>query len=222
VGDRVHEGVDSNNLGSACKDSGRFDEAGTHLEVALAIQREAGNRREEAIVLGNLAGLSVSLGGPSNGARDQFETAIALAREVGDRRFEGEFLGGLADCLRVQGLFDEALDRCDEALHIHRASGNRRSEGALLGLRGEILAQRGQFGDARDALRTGEALLRDVGDQLGRAHLLCAWTRTEVAAGDLAAAHAALAAAEQQADALGAGADSALGREIDVLRDARW
>lgn len=220
MGNRMREGVDSNNLGSACRESGHFDEARTQLMLALAIQREAGNRREEAIVVGNLAGLSLSLGGLPDEARGLFETAIGLAREVGDRQIEGEFLGDLAQLLRTQGTIDEALDRCDQALEIHRAGGNRRSEGALLGLRAGLLAQRGQFVEAREALRTGEALLREARDQVGHASLLCAWVRTELAAGERPAAHAALAAAQALADEAGAGADSELGRELAALRSA--
>jgi predicted ATPase/class 3 adenylate cyclase/Flp pilus assembly protein TadD len=220
VGNRLREGVESNNLGSACRESGRFDEARAHLTLALAIQREAGNRREEAIVVGNLAGLTLSVGGPSNEVRSLFETAIALSREVGDRQIEAAFLGDLAEFLRAQGAIDEALDRCEQALEIHRAGGDRRSEGTLLGLRASLLEQRGQFVDARESLRIGEALLREARDHLGQAKLLCAWARSELAAGDRPAARAALAAAETLASETGAGADSELGRDLATLRDA--
>jgi predicted ATPase/class 3 adenylate cyclase len=220
VGNLIHEGVDTNNLGVACKESGRFDEAKVHLDRALAIQCKAGNRREEAIVICNLAEVSCSLGGPSKEARELFETALALAREVGDRHYEGDFLGSLAALLRAQGSIDEALDRCEQALQIQRAAGNRRSEGALLGLRGELLAQQGNFGGARESLRTGEALLREVGDQLGLVVLLCDRGHVELAAADRDAALCALAAAEQVANMMGAGPDSEAGHRIVMLRAA--
>jgi len=82
------------------------------------------------------------------------------------------------------------------------------------------LARQGRFGEAREALRAGEALLREVGDQLGLVILLCDCGHAEVTAGDLGAAGAALAAAETAAKALGAGPDSEAGLQIIKLRAA--
>ena len=84
---------------------------------------------------------------------------------------------------------------------------------------GELLARQGSFGEAREALRAGEALLREIGDKLGLAALLCNLGRAEVLAGDLDTARTALAAAKTVAEAIGAGPDSEVGRAIDKLRE---
>ncbi len=107
----------------------------------------------------------------------------------------------------------------DQALAIHRAVGNRRSEGFVLGSLGELLARQGRFDEARESFRRGEALLREVGDQLRLVLLLCDWGRAEVVARDIDAARSALAAAEKVAEAMKAGPDSEVRQRISALHE---
>ena len=67
-------------------------------------------------------------------------------------------------------------------------------------------------------MRAGDGLLRDVGAGLARATLLCDWASVEAAAGDLAAANAALATATQVLEASEVGLDSEVGRRVAALR----
>jgi tetratricopeptide (TPR) repeat protein len=217
VGNRRFEGIDLGNLGSACQQQGKLEQAKTHFEQALTIHREVGNRREEGIVVGNL-GLLCSDLGLLDAARQLCEDALAIHREVGDRPFEGAMLGALASVLHGQGRTEEALVHYDQALAVHRAVGNRRAEGADLGGLGQLLTTQGRFSEAREALRTGEALLREVGDKLTLAILLCKSGHTELAGNDVDAARAALAAAEEAVEAMGAGPDSEAGRAVAKLR----
>ena len=73
-----------------------------HLDAALAIHREAGNRRAEGSVLGNL-GLLHHEQGRIEQARAHYEAALAIHREMGDRRFEGIVLGNLGNLHGDQG-----------------------------------------------------------------------------------------------------------------------
>lgn len=82
------------------------------------------------------------------------------------------------------------------------------------------LAQQGRIGEAQEALREGEVLLREVGNPLALAKLLCTRGRVEATVGDLDDARSALAEAETVAAAIGAERDSELGREITRLREA--
>ena len=157
--------------------------------------------------------------GQLDDALECYEAALAIAREVGDRLVEGFILGAIANILRLQGNSDEAMVLCERALAIHRAVGARRAEGGILGSIGELLAERGRHAESREAFRKGEALLREVGDQLGLVMLFCERGRAEAAGGDDAAARAALAAAEEVAEAMGAGPDSEVGRRIVALRE---
>ena len=79
----------------------------------------------------------------------------------------------------------------------------------------------GKDGSTKPANRSdaGEALLREVGDQLRLVHLLCDWGRAEVAARDVAAARTALAAAEKVAEAMKAGPDSEVRQRIIALHE---
>ena len=64
------------------------EEARRHLEAALAIHREVGNRRNEGVALGNHGWLRLEQGALDE-ARAALEEALAIAREVGNRRNEG-------------------------------------------------------------------------------------------------------------------------------------
>jgi len=77
-----------------------------------------------------------------------------------------------------------------------------------------------RFNESREALRTGEALLREIGDQLSLAVLLCKSGHTELAGNDIDAARAALAAAEKVIEAAGAGPGTEAARAVSKLRRA--
>ncbi|MFO1310765.1 MAG: tetratricopeptide repeat protein [Burkholderiales bacterium] len=218
VGNRYIEGIDTSNLGNVCRESGRLAEALQHYEHALAIDREVGNRRDEGIVTANLAMLCRDLGQYEE-ADARLTDALAVAREVGDRRLEGAFLGYLAVLARDRGDVDAGIAKCEQALAIHRAVGNRHQEGVILGTLGGLLARRGRFEAARAALTAGDALLGEIGAQPARASLLCDRAIAEAAAGDRAAADAALDAAMKALRSAGLGPDSEAGRKVAATRD---
>ena len=217
-GNHVYQGVVLNNLGNVNLEQGRTDDARSCYEQALAIHREVGNRPEEGIALGNLGRLYHDLGQMTEAA-GYGEAALAIAREIGDRRFEGFALGLLGNVYEDQSRTEEARTYWAQALAIHRAVGNRRLEGATLASLGDLLARQGLVGEAREAFATGEALLRLVNDRLALGTLLCFHGRAEVAVGEIDVGRAKLADAETVATAMGAGPDSALGREIAKLRE---
>jgi hypothetical protein len=66
----------------------------------------------------------------------------------------------------------------------------------------------------------GESALRELGDRPELAKLLCIRGRANLAAGDAARAHGALAEAESHAATVGAAHDAGLDRGIARLRDA--
>lgn len=218
VGNRFIEGIDTSNLGNVFRAAGRLDEARRCYEDALAIDREVGNRRDEGIVTANLGILAADLGDPEE-ARARYAAAIAIAREVGDRRFEGYVLGALSALLSDQGRVDDAMIECERALDIHRAVGNRHQEGVALGTLGGLLAKLGRIDEARARLRAGDGLLRELGDRIGRASLLCEWAGAEAAAGAVPAAIDVLAEAAHALDEAGIGLDCEAGRRLSSLRD---
>jgi tetratricopeptide (TPR) repeat protein len=129
-------------------------------------------------------------------------------------------LGNLGVFYWQQGRMDEAREHFERALALARETGARHTEGALLGYLGGLHGRRGRLEEARTALARGEALLREVGDRVELGKLICHRGECERLAGDLDAAHKALAEAESLRDAVAAGTDSELGREIAKLRQA--
>ena len=186
VGNRRMEGIALGNLGNACLDKGRVDDAVIHLTQALEIHREVGNRRDEAIALANLGRLR-SGQHRSVEAHELYDAALTIAREGGYRPFEGYLLLMTSDELRDEGRIEEALARCEQALVVLHDVRNTRHEGAALSLRGDLLAQLRRFDEARASLQAGEALLRKVGDRHALVRLLCARGHAEAAAGGVAA-----------------------------------
>ena len=125
-----------------------------------------------------------------------------------------------AICTATKARWSEARAHYDAALVIDREVGNRIDEGAALGNLAGLLVRQERIGEAQEALKEGEALLREAGNPLELAKLLCTRGRAEVAAGDLNLARAALAEAETMAAAIGAGPDSELCHQIAKLRAA--
>jgi tetratricopeptide (TPR) repeat protein len=80
---------------------GRYAEAERLYAEQLAVSRELGHRRGEALAIEGLATVAAQAGNHDE-ARGQFEAALAIAREVGDRQLEGGLLGSLGmDCMQV-------------------------------------------------------------------------------------------------------------------------
>ena len=219
LGDRRQSGLALGNLGSLALDLGRFEAAREHCLAALAIHRDTGERLEEGNALCNLGSAHRGRGEP-DAARRMFEASLAVAREVGNRREEGVVLDLLGMLDHEQGFDATARTRYDEALTIHRAVGNRHHEGVVLAHLGDLLSGQGRRDEARVVFGQGEALLRALGEKLELAALLCARGRLELAAGDSARAHAALAAAQDEASLPDLAPDSGLRKDIEELRRA--
>jgi predicted ATPase/Tfp pilus assembly protein PilF len=144
--------------------AGRVVDAQSHLEAALALHREAGDRRSEGRVLGTMGSLH-GLQGRMEDARSHFEAALALHREVGDRPSEGNALGDLGALDWQQGRMEEARSHLEMALSIHREVGNRRLEGKVRSNLGALHWAQGRLEEARSEYEGALALHREVGDR---------------------------------------------------------
>jgi tetratricopeptide (TPR) repeat protein len=119
------------NLAITHHEQGRPAEALAHYEAALAIEREIGSRRDEAITLCNLADLLAGQGRTER-ARATFAAALALLRELGDRDTEAVTLGQLGSFELGQGLVEEAVATLHAALALTRETGNQRVQAFTL------------------------------------------------------------------------------------------
>ena len=133
-------------------EQGRMEEAKTHLQGALAVHREVGNRRNEGVVLGNL-GILHQEQGRMEEAKAHLQGALAVHREVGNRHFEGYLLGQLARVHALQGDLQLATALLDRGETLAREVGAPDVIIEILSVRAEV-AWRGGDPDA--------ALTRDV------------------------------------------------------------
>ena len=219
VGNRFEEGTVLGNLGNVCTEEGRLEDARAYYEVALAMSREIGYRRSECCVLHNF-GYLLFVQGRSEEAEANYQRSLNIAREIGDRRREGWVLGLLGDLLRDRGHYEKAAENFEAALAIAREVGDQLGIGAGLEALGNIMTEQGRPRDARKMLGASEAVLRELGEPRQLAMLLCARGKADIAIGEVDDARAALAEAEAVALAIGAGANSGLGRAIEELREA--
>jgi predicted ATPase/tRNA A-37 threonylcarbamoyl transferase component Bud32/Tfp pilus assembly protein PilF len=151
-------------LGRSLGSYGKIKEAGEHFAKALAIQRELGNRRREACLLGHLGFENVTMGRLDE-ARDQLAVALAIYQEDGDKRGEAAELTRLGTLHHVQGRYSESC-ACDEAaLAICCTLGNRMLERAIRCNLAVAYARLGRTAEARAQCEAAIAIAREDGDR---------------------------------------------------------
>ena len=213
IGHRRWQGALLGNLGMLQAGLGRLDDARERCHGALEIARSFGDRQREANIQANL-GLMLHTQGQVDEAVAASEAALQLARRLGHVRLECIVLCNLGICRTDQGQLLLAGGLYQAALQLARDLGDRRSQGQILGYLGLARARLGDFAPARLELADGEALLREVADQLSLGVLLCARAECEARASQPDASAAALAEARALAAQAAAGAESELGRAL--------
>lgn len=97
-----------NARGTAHRRSGEHRLAVDAHREALALLREAGDRRGEALTLNNLA-LALAHAGDDAAALDHFEEALGILRELGDEQREGQVFANLGLMHGRRGRREQAL-----------------------------------------------------------------------------------------------------------------
>jgi tetratricopeptide (TPR) repeat protein len=140
-------------LGSACLRANDPAAAAGHLEEALAIVQELGDRSRESDVLGNLGLAVLGLKQPAR-ALELFNRELASARQAGDR-FAGKIalthLGNSYAAMRNPG---QAMALFEQALALAREVGDRPDEAELLW---RIAIQYAELGQRDEALAWAQA-----------------------------------------------------------------
>lgn len=180
-----------NAAGVMARTCGRYERAvQLHID-SLALQRELGNRRGEAVALNNLCVV----------ARDQYDHAaverygrssLEISREIGDRHLEALGLMHLGTALRGQGRPDEADASFQRSYEIFEELGEQRALAALLNFRGDLAQAGGRSSEAEQFFEQGLKLNQGLGDHWGLGISTANQARWEFAAGDHAAAMAKL------------------------------
>jgi len=208
--DQHWQGILLGNLGNLHANLGRIGQARTHCEEALQGARLLGDRQRQGRGLNTIAMLDY-LQGRLGHAIEAAEAALGVARELGYVRLECVALGTLGLALSEAGKLPEALGANTAALAIARQLGLKSYEGQFLGQQGLVHALRGDFTDARTCLDAGVLMLREAGDGLSLAVILCRVAECEWLAGQPLAAESALQEASRLALQAGAGPESEVG-----------
>lgn len=138
-GDKAGQAAAYGSMGNILYGQHKWQEALSNFENRLALERELGNRKEEAEALIDVGNTKRGLWQP---ARSIFGQSLQIAREIGDRRLEALSLDGIAWTWNVFS-FDEpvstdsSLILCQQALHIAQEIGDRDIEAKELYLLGQ-------------------------------------------------------------------------------------
>lgn len=156
----------------------------------LQIDRETGDRVNEAIGLSNLGVGWLKLGDLAQ-ARCELDAALQLLRANGDRAMEGVALGHLSALALLQGDETSALALARQALNIAQAA-QADGNAVTAALRvGDAEAALGHRAEARQAYAQAHALAQKI-DDAGLHDAGAGLARVALAVGDTAAAQAAL------------------------------
>jgi tetratricopeptide (TPR) repeat protein len=166
VGDKHGEAWLENNLGSAYRGMGRFEEAIGHFQRSLDISAEIGNRPGEGWARYNI-GDTYRETGRFGEALDHLRRSLVISRELGERWGEGYTLNMIGDTYRSLGQLDEALQHLLPALVTNREIGHRRGEGFSLNMIADTYQARGDLDQAVNYYQQALAIRREIGDRRG-------------------------------------------------------
>jgi tetratricopeptide (TPR) repeat protein len=174
-------------LGYAHGMLGSYQDAHTHLQQALDLYRQLGDRTSEAIMnlsLAHLAGWQDRNGA----ARDHARQALEISQAEGHPAAQANALNTIGWYGAILGDHQEALGYCQQALDLLRDLGDRLGQAATLDSLGYIHHHLGHRARALDCYTEALRLFSDLGDRYKEAGTLSSLGDTHHAAGDVAAA----------------------------------
>lgn len=150
------------NMGILYAATGESDRSVVVLHRAIALSRQAANRRFEMIGLLNLASSYWDLGDRPR-ALDALQQELAIARDIGAKSEEATTLKNLGDIEAADGDAVSARRDYDAALALRRAAGERGAVvSSLVALASTSLGER-RFDEARQESDEALTLARSVG-----------------------------------------------------------
>ncbi|WP_165974299.1 AfsR/SARP family transcriptional regulator [Nonomuraea deserti] len=168
----------------------RIDEAVDHLERALELFEQAGDRLLLAQVHHTMGWMWSVRGQPRRGL-GHAQTALRLQREAGDPIWEANALGAVG-WIRLQlGEHEAARDACEQALTIFRRHRDRDGEAATLDSLGKLAFDRGDHERALEYYGQCLDLRKATGNTFQSADTLVCLGDVHQALGDDAEARAA-------------------------------
>lgn len=149
-------------LGAAAIRVGLTAQAVDHLDRALLLYRQVGDRSLQAATLNNI-GVAIWREGELAEAADRFREASALYQELGDQRMLAPATSNLARLLYVLGRYDEAFGLFEQALTIARDNADRAGEASALCGLAEVNAEKGLHQQTMEYAQLALTVARDGG-----------------------------------------------------------
>jgi tetratricopeptide (TPR) repeat protein/transcriptional regulator with XRE-family HTH domain len=174
-------------LGYAHGMLGSYPDAYTHLQHALDLYRQLGNRTSQAIMNISLAHL-LGWQDRNSEARDHARQALEISRAEGDRAVQANALNTIGWYSAILGDNQDALAYCQQALDLLRDLGDRLGQAATLDSLGYIHACLGDYPRALGFYQEALRLFRYLGDRYKEAGTLSSLGESRYAAGDVGAA----------------------------------
>jgi DNA-binding SARP family transcriptional activator/tetratricopeptide (TPR) repeat protein len=164
AGDSGAEATALANLATVHTRQGRYQQAASHLQQALALFRRAGDLAGQARVHGSLGIIYAEQGYGKLAFRHQ-EQALSLGRRTGDRAGQSVALGNLGEVALRQGRCEQAARYQQQSLTLARETGNQHIESHALYSLGEVDLQRNRYSQATESLCQALALSRQTGNR---------------------------------------------------------
>jgi CHAT domain-containing protein len=140
-------------------------------QQALTLYRSLKNAQGEALALGALSAVALSLGNyPEAIAHSQ--ALLKLANSLSDQRRQMQALGNLGIAYKSLGSYNKAVATQQQALKLAQALVDRDSAGQILGNLGNAYEALGDYDTAKSVYEQGLAIARETRDRLGESILL--------------------------------------------------
>lgn len=178
----------SNAAGSMARTCGQYTKARSLYETSLALQRQLGHRKGEAVALNNLCVI----------ARDQYDhtavmqlgqASLAIAREIGERNLEALALMHLGTALTGLDRPAEAEASFQQSFAIFSDMGEQRAQASLLNFLGNLALAGDRWAEADRCYAQALALHLELQDFWGLGISCCNLAKLHAARGDDGRAH---------------------------------
>jgi len=199
---RSKGGAAHNRIGRVFRDTGSLDDAGHHLEAALALFQATGDERGVASSIDDIGKLQW-LKGEYAASLVSLREGLARRRRLGDRRSIALSFNNLGNVLQKTGEFGQAIESFEHALTIRRDIGDLPGVVATLNNLGMIFQDRGEHARALALFEEALENAKQVGDRNRIALVLVNVGDALRRSGEADKAIALLSQAEEQLDELG-------------------
>jgi DNA-binding SARP family transcriptional activator/tetratricopeptide (TPR) repeat protein len=171
-------------LGTACTDTGDYDQARSHLQRCLPLYQGLGNRLGEAWAQHNLAQLAEAQDRYAD-ALGHDEQALRLFQAIGHEAGEADMLNAVGWFRALLGDYQQARQLCEQSLALMTKLGGPLSQYHVWDSLGYIELHLGNFARAAEHLESALGLCRDHGNRHAEGEILTHVGDARHAAGDL-------------------------------------